>query len=98
MTLSFLNDILGTPDVLDVSSLPFLKNHVFFDQLRGKEHDLSRLAGAAETVTDERVTEMMEAIPPEWRSERAVSAIRAHLQMTVGGVDKVIGQIGRVLA
>jgi hypothetical protein len=94
---SFVYDILGGADPFDVSSLPFVKNHVFFAQLRGKEHDLERFAGALETVTDERLQNMMQSLPPEWRSPRTMMMVE-HLLTVTGDINQFIDQIRRVLA
>jgi hypothetical protein len=93
---SFVYDVLGMADTHDVSSLPFLKDHVFFDQLRGREHDLSRFAGALDTVSDSRLNEIMGAIPNEWQSTGTAS-MRRHLGAAASSADQFVEQVRRVL-
>jgi len=94
---SFVYDILGGTDPFDVSSLPFLNGHVFFAQLRGKEHDLERFAGALDTVTDTRIQKMVEGLPPEWQGPRT-EMMAEHVRAVAGDVDRFSEQIRRVLA
>ena len=72
--------------------------HVFAAPLKGKALNLDRLIGAWESITDERLAEYRNALPPEWdaASETANSAIHFIMQLR-DNIRPAIAEVMRVL-
>jgi len=53
----------------DAGGLAFLKDHIFFQALRGGNLALDRFQGALEAVDESRLDEYIEAVPAEWNGQ-----------------------------
>jgi hypothetical protein len=74
------------------------RRHVFLEQLRGKQVDLSRFSGAFESISDVRLTEYEQAIPPEWIGDelalnRMLDYLRDLRDNVAGAVNAVRGAL-----
>lgn len=78
--------------------LPAERRHVFQEQVRGQEPDLTRLAGAFDLLTPDRLTEYRNALPPEWLGDgHAVQGILEYIAELKQNVDAVIQQLRTAL-
>jgi hypothetical protein len=78
---SFLMGVIGWKPPWMGHGTEFLRNHVFFQQLTGIQHNFNRLTGALEALTDARLKEYIETIPNEWRSNnKAAEQIADYLR------------------
>jgi len=78
--------------------LDFFRNHVFFQQLQGGEHQWERLLGALEALTDSRLKDYLAAVPNEWRSNNAAAGrISAYLQDARKNRNQLFAVINRLL-
>jgi hypothetical protein len=50
--------------------LGFLRDHVFYSELRKKEIDFSRLDGAAKAIGKEELRQLADDVPGDWRVDR----------------------------
>jgi hypothetical protein len=65
---SFLMGVIGWQPPWTGGNTEFFRGHVFYQQLAGMRHSWDRLNGALGALTDARLTEYIEAVPVEWRS------------------------------
>jgi hypothetical protein len=54
------------PGSIRLKNMPLGESHVFLRELTGKPHDFTRLSGAFEAISAERLSEYRDAIPEEW--------------------------------
>jgi hypothetical protein len=81
LAFSFLYHI-GPPTSpwrLDGKPFDFLKDHVFYKDLKGQEADLDRFQGAIEAVSDDDLAELIDQTPPAWDNGN-VARISGHLK------------------
>jgi hypothetical protein len=73
---SFLRGVIGWRPAWSGQGLEFLRNHVFYVQLKGQAFDWRRMSGALDAISDKRLKEYAEAVPDEWlKGNSAVSQI-----------------------
>lgn len=78
---SFLAGVLNWQPPWTGQGLDFFRNHLFFQQLKGMEHNWDRLRGALAALTDTRLNEYVAAVPDEWRKNNtAAERITEYLQ------------------
>jgi hypothetical protein len=78
--------------------IEFLRNHVFYQQLTGIQHNFNRLIGALEALTDARLKEYIETIPNEWRSNnKAAEQIADYLRDARQNRTALFGVINHLL-
>ena len=78
---SFLRGVIGWRSAWSGQGLEFLRNHVFYVQLKGQSSDWSRMMGALEAISDKRLKEYAAEVPVEWmKGNSAVSEILDYLQ------------------
>lgn len=78
---SFLHGVIGWRPAWSGKGIEFLRNHVFYVQLKGQTFDWSRLTGALEAVSDKRLKEYALAVPAEWQiGNSATSQILDYLK------------------
>jgi hypothetical protein len=70
---SFLAGVIGWKPPWTGQQLDFFRDHVFFQELKGKAQNWNRLAGALEALTDARLTEYVDAVPSEWKTNNEVA-------------------------
>jgi HipA-like kinase len=71
---SFLAGVIGGKPPWTGQGLDYLRHHVFFQQLRGSDHNSERFRGALEALTDTRLSEYLDAVPNEWRFNNTAAA------------------------
>lgn len=95
---SFLAGVIGGQPPWTGKGTDFLRNHVFFQQLKGVIHDLDRLRGALGALTDTRLNEYLDAVPNEWRSNNsAADRIVDYLQQARQNRDALFAVITHLL-
>jgi len=97
MGFSFVLAIGSLPDPWQVSSLNWLKNHLFYQSLKGRALNLDRFAGALETVTEDAINSIMSHIPQDWRSDN-MKKIQNHILQISTHTNEFIDEIRRTLA
>ncbi|MBI5739387.1 MAG: hypothetical protein HZA16_01590 [Nitrospirae bacterium] len=95
MAFSFLYAIvLSKP--WQVSEELFLRNHLFYQQLKGKETNLDRFAGALEALSNKGVNDMILNIPGEWNNGR-IPKLKDHINEVIHHINDFIDEVRRVL-
>lgn len=93
--------IIGWKPPWETGGLEMIKGavkHVFFDDLQGKTMNFERLTGAWLAVSDGRLNEYRQALPPEWNSAadvadeilRYVAKVRENIRPTLAEVERVL--------
>lgn len=98
----FMHGIIGWQPPWIRGALDSLRSpgrHVFTEQLRGRNLDFDRLAGAWLSIKDWRLEEYSEALPDAWRSadsdaDRAIG----HVGMVRDNIEQALDEVRRVLA
>lgn len=96
LSFSFIYAILNPTTAYEISSLQFLQKHIFYHSLKGTEVHLDRFAGALESLSDEVLTKMFNAIPDEWKTEH-FKKIKHHILEVSKNSDKFINEVQRFL-
>jgi hypothetical protein len=91
MGFSFVYPILGQD-----SSLDFLKDHLFYQSLKAEEINFDRFAGALESLSTERLNDMIANIPEEWNNEH-ITTISRHISNVTNHVNDFIDEVRRTL-
>lgn len=70
LAFSFLYEISNSSHSWELShrSFDFLKEHVFYRELRGQKFELERFTGALNGLSDETLAQMADQLPSEWRT------------------------------
>jgi len=94
---------LFTPLPCAPNGLEYLRtdqaSHLFRSGLQGTLVDLSRFAGAVESVTAERIEQYVGALPAEWSAADAVANSAAeHLSALRNNIEAAITEVTRVLS
>jgi hypothetical protein len=98
MGFSFIYDILSSKPPWQVSELDFLRNHLFYQHLRGQEINLDRFAGAVEALSDDEIDNMVSNIPDEWNSGNdKTPKITNHIKEVINHLNDFIDEVRRVL-
>lgn len=78
---SFLRGVIGWKPAWSGQGLEFLRNHVFYVQLKGQAFDGRRLSGALEAISDKRLKEYAKSVPDDWlKGNSAVGQILDYLK------------------
>ena len=73
--------MIGWKPAWSGQGLEFLRNHVFYAQLKGQTVDWLRLSGALEAISDKRLKEYGEIVPEDWqKGNSAVGQILDYLK------------------
>lgn len=71
--------ILSKP-LWESGGVDFLKQHIFWQALRGESLELGRLQGSMEAIDADRITEYLQSIPDEWNGQAITGdGIQSHL-------------------
>jgi hypothetical protein len=65
---SFLRGVIGWRPAWNAGPLNHMSRHVFFTQMKGRQHSFERLNGALEAVSDQRLDEYATLVPVEWKT------------------------------
>ncbi len=91
MGFSFVYQILGQE-----SNINFLRDHIFYQSLRGEEINLDRFAGALEALSEDKLNSMIANIPEEWNNDK-ISKIVDHINGIRNNVNEFIDEVRRAL-
>ena len=74
--------------------LPLRNRHVFLEELRGQQLDLSRLSGAFDAMTRQRLADYRNALPAEWIGDGlAVDRILEYIAKLKARIEEAINQL-----
>ncbi len=80
-------------------SLTNMKNHVFYSALYGKHINLSRFSGAWNEISDIRLNQYRQALPPEWTiQQNKVDNILNYVAQVRDNIRLVVAEVLRVLS
>ncbi len=83
----------------EVTFAPGDQRHVFLDMVKGGKIDFSRLQGALEAITPERIDDYRASLPDEWgREDAATERIVAYIKQLREHSTAVIHQITTALS
>lgn len=71
---SFLRGVIGWKPTWSGGSLQHITKHVFFTQLKGREFALTRLSGALEALSDQKLDNCATVVPDEWKTGNDATA------------------------
>ena len=70
--------------------------HVFFGDLQGKAADFNRLKGAWQAITDARLQEYRNALPPEWTDDGGVAGeALGYIAQVRDNIDMALAEVTR---
>ena len=100
--LAFITEgVIGWKPPWQVGALDSLRraqSHLFTEQLRGKELNFERVAGAWTAVTDVRLSEYRGVLPTEWdAASDSANAALSHIAAVRDNLDMALQEIARVL-
>lgn len=76
----------------------FLKNHIFFDALRGGDLRLDRFQGALDSIDESRLNAYIEIIPPEWNGQTITGEkIKVYLIECIANFQRIRLQLETLL-
>ncbi len=90
-SFSFVYPIIGQESTMD-----FLRDHLFYQSFKEEAINLDRFAGALETLSEERLNNMITNIPDEWNNEH-IPKIVNHINSITNHVNEFIDEIRGVL-
>jgi len=99
MAFSFLYSIIPDEYPWDGKGMNFVKDHVFYDELKGNKLSLDRLQGAFVAIDNSRFDMYVDLIPDDWRKEcgDAVEQICEYLMMARDNSKGLFQRIKEVL-
>lgn len=78
----------------DTGGLGFLKDHIFFQALRGGNLALDRLKGALEAIDGARMDEYIQSVPPEWNGQTTTGEkIKTYLTECIANFQRIRFQL-----
>jgi len=82
----------------DTGGLAFLKDHIFFQSIRGGNLALDRFQGALEAVDESRLDAYIEAVPKEWNGQTTTGPkIKTHLMECIANFQHIRLQMETLL-
>jgi hypothetical protein len=76
----------------------FIKNHIFWQALRGETLELDRFQGALEAIDEKRTTEYLQAVPGEWNGQAVTGErIQSHLLVCIANFKRIQLQLQATL-
>lgn len=97
LAFSFLLGILPSPEPWRLDRLPFLREHVFYKQLRGKEIELEAFTQTLAHLPDDTLPEIVAEVPLEWH-KIYLEKTRRHLDAVAAKSKEFAEAIRRSLA
>lgn len=100
LAFSFLRVIFQNEYPWDGKGLEFAKDHVFYRGLKSVVLSWERLQGAVESIDSGRISQYLEAIPPEWRQDSGGTAERIgeYLEQATKNSKPLFQKISEALA
>lgn len=96
MSLMFAYVIQSNPNPWQISTLRFIKGHLFYNALKGQALNIDRFAGALELLTENTVETMLTNVPEEWRSEN-LAKITTHISEIAHHGNDFVDEVRRTL-
>ncbi|MBI4849248.1 MAG: hypothetical protein HY808_11855 [Nitrospirae bacterium] len=96
MSLMFIYEIMPMPNPWQITDLRFIKDHLFYGNLKGQTANLDRFAGALELLTDNVIETILTDVPEDWRSDN-ISKITTHINEIVHHSNDFVDEIRRAL-
>ena len=93
---SFYYAVGGASEPWNVANLTFLREHIFFRQLRGRAASLERFRSAFESLSDDDLNEMLQQVPESWREDRLDSVVE-HVRLVRNRADQFFEQLAGML-
>lgn len=97
LAFSFIWDILPSPTPWRLQDQLYLRNHVFYTQLRKKPIDLTRFVDALAALPVGAIQEIVAEVPREWNNE-ILQRIDGHLRIISDHATEFVEEIRRRLA
>jgi len=95
---SFLYSIVPGQYPWEGKGIDYIREHVFFNALRGKALSWGRFVGALEAIDKRRLQEYSNSVPADWRKgKNTVERILEYLGKSTANVRAMIRRIGAVL-
>lgn len=93
--------IIGWQPPWQPGGLDWLKGpvrHVFYNELRGKAVDLTRFKGAWLALSDQRLHDYRQALPPAWTNDGGVAdEALGYIAQVRDNIDAALAEVGRIL-
>lgn len=96
MGFSFILEILPLSKPWQITSLGFMKNHLFYGSLKGQEINLDRFGGALELLSDSVLAGIMTNVPIEWRNNN-IQKIGNHINEITHHINDLVDEVRRIL-
>jgi hypothetical protein len=96
MGFSFILEILPLSKPWQITSLGFMKNHLFYGSLKGQELNLDRFRGALELLSDNVMAGITENVPIEWRNNN-IKKIETHINEITHHINDFVDEVRRLL-
>lgn len=78
----------------ELGGVDFLKDHIFWQALRGEALELDRLRGALEAIDADRITGYLQAVPDEWNGQTITGErIQSHLLGCIANFKRIQFQL-----
>jgi hypothetical protein len=77
---SFLYALGDQSSPWELEEARFLEQHVFYHPLKGRPTEVKRFTGALVALSDDRIANIAEAVPLEWRTDKLPKIVR-HLKI-----------------
>ena len=99
MAFSFLYALAPDEYPWDGKGIEFVKEHIFYRVLKGKEVSWKRLQGALDAVDGRRLDMYTAAVPQEWRqdSREAAERIQGYLELAIRNSKSLFQKMAEVL-
>jgi hypothetical protein len=82
----------------EAGGLAFLKDHIFFQALRGGNLALARFQGALEAIDESRMAAYIEAVPAEWNGPTTTGEkIKTYLTECIAKFQRIQLQLETLL-
>ncbi|MCL4537069.1 MAG: hypothetical protein M1610_05710 [Nitrospirae bacterium] len=96
MSLMFIYEILPMQNPWQITNLRFIKEHLFYGNLKGQTVNLDRFAGALDLLTDNVIETILVNVPEAWQSNN-ISKIKTHINEIVHHSNDFVDEIRRAL-
>lgn len=96
ISLSFLVDIFSNKEPWNLKSQTYLREHIFFQQLRGQSIIFDGFKDSLCNLTDERLEYIINLCPKEWIADIQIR-VHEHFKLLRENADNFIGNIKTIL-
>lgn len=96
MGFSFIYEILPLSDPWQITTLGFMKNHLFYGGLKGQPINLDRFGGALELLSDTVMAKITANVPEEWQNNN-IQKIENHINEITHHINDFVDEVRRIL-